>query len=100
MCSRVTTGVQQANEVNVIGGSATIMLTKEGMPSALPGSLAADATQSAAGVQHGQAEPTLATVMQKLDIMQAQMNAMHGLAEAMAEAAFWRSKYAEATGVV
>lgn len=100
MCSHVKIDVQQADEARVVERPASFVSTGEAAPSALPVSFAADATQTAA-VQHGQAEPTLAVVLQKLDLMQAQMNAVqHSVVEAMAEAAFWRNKYAEAAGLV
>ena len=100
MCSHVKIHVQHADEARVVERPASFMSTGEAVPSALPASFAADATSTAA-VQHGQTEPTLAVVLQKLDIMQVQMNAVqHSVVEAMAEAAFWRNKYAEAAGLV
>ena len=92
--------VQQVNEANVVHQFTSGVSTRETVPSVHSMVPANHATQSA-GVQHGQEQPTLAAVLQKLDVMQVQMNAMqHSIDEAMAEATFWRIKYAEAAGLV
>lgn len=64
-----------------------VLPTEAAVPLPLLMPSVADATQSA-GVQHGQEEPALAVVLQRLHNMQAQLKAMQqSIVEAMAKAA-------------